>query len=433
MDYRRKVTEIDTLVEKHKSFRESCLNLIASETRPSPLVERLIVNDLDHRYGSYTGIDPRNRGYPGNAFLTQMEEVAQDLAKQLFGAAYVDLRPLSGNIAGLIAMFALGRPGDTVLEVHNGHMYAAKLANSGLNVELKSIRVPWDAMNANIDLDRTVSLIREHRPGLVSIGSAHFVFPQPVRELRAAMDRYSPGSILVYDAAHVMGLIAGGRFQSPLTEGADVIITSTHKTLAGPQGGYDPDQRQGRRGTDREGDIAADDCQPPPQAVCRRSRVRSWSGWRADGRTPMRSSATPKRWAGRCTNRARRWWAPDRGFTESHTVLPVVDAFGERRRAGQRVGGLPYSGQRRRRAERDGETRPPHRRAGSDPIRHDGGGCPRYCRLHPGRGEQTGPGRGKGTRGRDGPAVRYGAIYPGGIRSGEACPLTALHEGRMKN
>ena len=64
------------------------------------------MNDLDHRYGSYTGIDPRNRGYPGNAFLTQIEELAQDLAKQLFGAAYADLRPLSGNIAGLIAMFA---------------------------------------------------------------------------------------------------------------------------------------------------------------------------------------------------------------------------------------------------------------------------------------------------------------------------------------
>ena len=111
MDFARRVREIDTLVEAHTTFRERCLNLIASETRPSPLVERLIVNDLDHRYGSYTGIDPRNRGYPGNAFLTRMEEVAQDLAKQLFGAEYVDLRPLSGNIAGIIALFALRQTG----------------------------------------------------------------------------------------------------------------------------------------------------------------------------------------------------------------------------------------------------------------------------------------------------------------------------------
>lgn len=328
MDYRRKVAEIDTLVEKHKTFRECCLNLIASETRPSPLVERLIVNDLDHRYGSYTGIDPRNRGYPGNAFLTQMEEVAQDLAKQLFGAAYVDLRPLSGNIAGIIAMFALGRPGDTVLEVHNGHMYAAKLGNSGLNVELKSIPVPWDAMNANIDLDRTVSLICEHRPGLVSIGSAHFVFPQPVRELRAAMDRYSPGSILVYDAAHVMGLIAGGRFQSPLTEGADVIITSTHKTLAGPQGGMI---------LTNDRDVAeriAKAISPLMIANHHLSRLPSLAGtfleWMACGRAHADAIIGNAKALGRALHeQGVPVVGADRGFTESHTVLPVVDAFGE--------------------------------------------------------------------------------------------------------
>lgn len=328
MDYKRKVAEIDTLVEKHKTFRESCLNLIASETRPSPLVERLIVNDLDHRYGSYTGIDPRNRGYPGNAFLTQMEEVAQDLAKQLFGAAYVDLRPLSGNIAGIIAMFALGRPGDTVLEVHNGHMYAAKLANSGLKVELKSIPIPWDAMNANIDLDRTVSLIREHRPGLVSIGSAHFVFPQPVRELRAAMDRYSPGSLLVYDAAHVMGLIAGGRFQSPLTESADVIITSTHKTLAGPQGGMI---------LTNDRDVAeriAKAISPLMIANHHLSRVPSLAGtfleWMACGEAHADAIIGNAKALGRAFHeQGVPVVGADLGFTESHTVLPVVDAFGE--------------------------------------------------------------------------------------------------------
>ena len=328
MDYKRKVAEIDSLIEKHTAFRESCLNLIASETRPSPLVERLIVNDLDHRYGSYTGIDPRNRGYPGNAFLTQMEEVAQDLAKQLFGAAYVDLRPLSGNIAGIIALFALARPGDAVLEVHNGHMYAAKLANSGLNVELKSIPVPWDAMNANIDLDRTVSLIREHRPGLVSIGSAHFVFPQPVRELRAAMDRYSPGSILVYDAAHVMGLIAGGRFQSPLTEGADVIITSTHKTLAGPQGGMI---------LTNDRDVAeriAKAISPLMIANHHLSRLPSLAGtfleWMACGRAHADAIIGNAKALGRALHeQAVPVVGADRDFTESHTVLPVVDAFGE--------------------------------------------------------------------------------------------------------
>lgn len=328
MNYKRKVAEIDSLIEKHTAFREDSLNLIASETRPSPLVERLIVNELDHRYGSYTGIDPRNRGYPGNAYLTRMEEVAQELAKQLFGAAYVDLRPLSGNIAGIIALFALARPGDTVLEVHNGHMYAAKLANSDLKVELKSIPIPWDEMNANIDLDRTVSLIREHRPGLVSIGSARFIFPQPVRELRAAMDRYSPGSFLVYDAAHVMGLIAGGRFQSPLEEGADVIITSTHKTLAGPQGGM-------ILTNDRDvAERVARAISPLMIANHHLSRLPSLAGtfleWMACGEAHADAIVGNAKALGRAfQEQGVPVVGADLGFTESHTVVPVVDAFGE--------------------------------------------------------------------------------------------------------
>ncbi len=328
MDFVRRVREIDTLVEQHTTFRENCLNLIASETRPSPLVERLIVNDLDHRYGSYTGIDPRNRGYPGNTYLAEIEEMAQDLAKRLFNAAYVDLRPLSGNIAGLIAMFALARPGDTVLEVYNGHMYAAKLANSGLKVDLKSIPIPWDGLNSDIDLDRTVSLIRERCPGLVSIGSAQFLFPQPVRELRAAMDRYRPGSFLVYDAAHVMGLIAGGRFQSPLTEGADVIVTSTHKTLAGPQGGMILTNDRG------VAERIAKAISPLMIANHHLSRLPSLAGtfleWMACGEAHADAIINNAKALGRAFHeQGVPVVGANRGYTESHTVIPVVDAFGE--------------------------------------------------------------------------------------------------------
>ncbi len=328
MNFGRKVQEIDTLVEKHTTFRECSLNLVASENRPSPLVERLIVDDLDHRYGSYSGIDPRNRGYPGNAFLMQIEEMAQDLAKRLFGAAYVDLRPLSGNIAGIIAVFGLGRPGDTALEVRNGHMYAAKLANSDLKVNLKSIPIPWDWKKYNIDLDRTVSLIREHRPGLVIVGSALFLFPQPVRELKDAMNRYSPGSHLIYDAAHVMGLIAGGRFQSPLKEGADVIITSTHKTLAGPQGGMIL--------TDNK-DVAeriAKATVPLMIANHHLSRLPSLAGtfleWMACGEAHADAIIGNARALGRAFDaQGVPVVGAEQGFTESHTVLPIVEAFGE--------------------------------------------------------------------------------------------------------
>ena len=92
-------------------------------------------------------------------------------------------------------------------------------------------------MRSNIDLEATVDLIAEHKPQMLIIGSGIFLFPQPVEALRQALDRHSPGANLIYDAAQVRGLIAGGRFQNPLAEGADVIVSSTHKTFAGPQGG----------------------------------------------------------------------------------------------------------------------------------------------------------------------------------------------------
>jgi len=228
---------LEKLLAQHRDYRAESLNLIASENVPSPLVEGLISEELQRRYGNYIGIDLHQRHYQGNRYIAQIEEQAHRLGRSLFNAAHIDLRPLSGNVAGLAATFGLGRPGDTVLEVDNGHRYAYKLAQSNLQIDLHSISIPWDGPRSNIDLDATTALIERHKPQMVIIGSGVFLFPQPVRELREALDRYSPGAHLIYDAAHVLGLIAGGHFQDPLAEGADVVVSSTHKTFAGPQGG----------------------------------------------------------------------------------------------------------------------------------------------------------------------------------------------------
>ncbi len=237
MSLRERIVEIESLIKKHRGYREACLNLIASENMPSPLVDRLYSAELNHRYGNYRGIDTEAREYQGNRYITRIEGLAQNLAKELFGAEHVDLRPLSGNIAGLAATLATVGPGDCVLEAPNGHRYAKKLASSRLKADLFAKPLPWDGPNSNIDLEKTRELIRRHKPTVVTVGSGIFLFPQPVREIREEMDRSAPDSTLIYDAAHVMGLIAGKRFQDPLREGADIVVSSTHKTLAGPQGG----------------------------------------------------------------------------------------------------------------------------------------------------------------------------------------------------
>ena len=328
MDFGQRIAEIDGLLEKHHTYREDCLNLIASENLPSPLVDRLLSLDLNHRYGNYKGLDLRQRSYQGNRFIVEIEELAQGLARQLFNAAYADLRPLSGNIAGVATTFALASPGDIVLEVPNGHRYAQKLAKSPLQVDLKSVLIPWDGRQSNIDLERTRELIREHQPKLVFVGSGVFLFPQPMRELKEEMQKVRPDSVLIYDGAHVMGLIAGKHFQSPLAEGADVLISSTHKTLAGPQGGMVLTNRA---------DLAeriAPAIAPLLESNHHLGRLPSLAAtfleWLSCGEEHAAAIVKNAKALGQSLQaRGLPLVGEHLGFTESHTLQPMVDAYGE--------------------------------------------------------------------------------------------------------
>lgn len=328
MEIQDRIQRLKSLLEEQRVFRDDCLNLIASENIPSPLVEGMIVEELNRRYGYYSGIDPSNQHYQGTRHVAEIEKLAHEAARDLFGAQHVDLRPLSGNLAGIIAMFALGRPGDVVLEVQNAHQYANKLATSGLGVDLKPIAIPWDGQNYNIDLDATLALIENHKPKLVVLGSAMFLFPQPVREIRDAMDVHCPGSYLIYDAAHVMGLIAGGRFQQPLAEGADVLITSTHKTLAGPQGGMI---------LTNDASIAeqvAEATSPLMIANHHLARIPALAAtfleWQACGSVYADAIVANAKALGKALEeRGVPIVGAHLGYTASHTLMAVVDEYGE--------------------------------------------------------------------------------------------------------
>lgn len=327
MNPNQKIEKLTTLLNKHHEYRQTCLNLIASENMPSPLVEELFDERLAQRYGNYNGIDLYNRHYKGNRYIVEIEAYTQELAKTLFNSTYVDLRPLSGNIAGIAATFALAEPGDIALEVDNGHGYANKLATSPLKVDLQSISVPWDGVRSNIDLAATIKLIEQHKPKIVNIGSAVFLFPQPVAELKSAMRQANSESYLIYDAAHVIGLIAGGRFQTPLEEGADVIISSTHKTLAGPQGGMilTNDKSIAER-------IAAT-LYPLLMSNHHLSRLPALAGtfveWMTGGSAYADAIvANAKALAQALSDRGVRILCAELGFTESHTLIPIVDAYG---------------------------------------------------------------------------------------------------------
>ncbi len=328
MNPNQKIEKLTTLLNKHHEYRDTCLNLIASENVPSALVEELFDEKLAQRYGNYNGTDLYNRHYKGNRYIAEIETYTQELAKELFNAAFVDLRPLSGNIAGIAAIFALADPGDIALEVDNGHGYANKLATSPLKIDLHSIPVPWDGVRSNIDLAATIKLIEQHKPKIVNIGSAVFLFPQPVAELKSAMRQANPESYLIYDAAHVIGLIAGGRFQSPLEEGADVIISSTHKTLAGPQGGMilTNDESIAER--------IASTLYPLLMSNHHLSRLPALAGtfveWMTCGPAYADAIVTnAKALAQALSDRGVPGLGAELGFTESHTLIPIVDAYGQ--------------------------------------------------------------------------------------------------------
>jgi len=328
MNPNQKIEKLTSFLNKHHEYRETCLNLIASENTPSPLVEELFDEKLARRYGNYSGIDLYQRNYKGNRYIAEIEAWTQELAKELFNAKFVDFRPLSGNIAGIATTFALAEPGDIALEVHNGHRYANKLASSPLKVELQSIQIPWDGLRSNIDLPATLELIEKHKPKIVNIGSGVFLFPQPVTELKSAMRQANPDSYLIYDAAHVIGLIAGGRFQSPFEEGADVIISSTHKTLAGPQGGIV--LTNDKSIAERIGKTLY----PLLMSNHHLSRLPALAGtfveWMACGAAHADAIVANAKALGQAlAERDVPMLGAELGFTESHTLIPIVDAFGD--------------------------------------------------------------------------------------------------------
>jgi glycine hydroxymethyltransferase len=225
-------------LKEETRWRSECLNLIASENVTSPLVSEMLLNDLSHRYGDYKGLDLKDRKYRGCRYVVSIEEKAHELGERLFGARFLDLRPLSGHVAGIAVVMALTEPGDSVMELDEGggHRLNQKLSMCSL-AKLKTLPLPFDPLRYNIDLQKTEDLLRKERPRMLILGSSQFLFPHPIRQIREMIERFSPATVLLYDASHVLGLIVGGCFQQPLQEGADIVSTSTHKTLGGPQGG----------------------------------------------------------------------------------------------------------------------------------------------------------------------------------------------------
>jgi glycine hydroxymethyltransferase len=234
MSYKEHKDKILGFIEEHEKWRSSTINLIASENITSPSVNRAVVSGFMHKYAEGW---PKQRYYQGCKYIDEVELIGIELFCTLFKSDFADLRPISGTNANQAAFFGLTQPGDTIIALHTshgGHISYMPFGSAGMHA-LKTEFWPFDFDEFNIDVDKAAQLIREKKPKLVLFGGSLFPFPHPVKELSEVAKEV--GAYVMYDAAHVLGLIAGGQFQDPLREGADIITSSTHKTFPGPQGG----------------------------------------------------------------------------------------------------------------------------------------------------------------------------------------------------
>lgn len=211
------------------------LGMIASENIISPMVQDIVASDLHGRYAE--GL-PGKRYYQGCDDFDTIESLGIELAQDVFSAPFANIQSTSGTVSNIGALKALARPGDKITAVSTadgGHISHARMGAVGLR-DLNLTTYPWNEDRMEPDIDAACALIRSVEPTVALFGQSVFLFPTPLEEMAAAAKEV--GAKVMYDGAHVLGLIAGGQFQDPLREGADIMTGSSHKTFPGPQGGF---------------------------------------------------------------------------------------------------------------------------------------------------------------------------------------------------
>jgi glycine hydroxymethyltransferase len=226
---------IDALIAENRQIHEvDCINLNPATNVMNPKAEAALGAGLGQR---------PSLGYPGDKYemgleaIEQIEVIAAELAAEVFGAKYAEIRIGSGALANLYVFMATAKPGDRIIAppgAIGGHVTHHQAGCAGLyGVEIHE--APVDPANYTVDPVKLRTMALELRPKLITIGGSLNLSPHPIRAIRAIADEV--GAVVLFDAAHMSGMIAGGAWQQPLAEGAHLMSMSTYKSLGGPAGG----------------------------------------------------------------------------------------------------------------------------------------------------------------------------------------------------
>ena len=232
--YERNVSHVEALVQQQNEWRGRCINLIASENVTSRRTRGVMGSDFAHRYAEG---HPGERYYQGTEIIDEIEGLLKQHMKGLFRCRHADVRPISGTIANDAVFSRYIRPGDVVMvnsTPGGGHISHHRVGAVGKYTK-NIVNFPVTADGYHIDVERTLDLMKALEPKVMILGKSLFLFPEPVKELAPVCKRR--GIALIYDGAHVLGLIAGHQFQDALAEGAPLVTGSTHKTFFGSQRG----------------------------------------------------------------------------------------------------------------------------------------------------------------------------------------------------
>jgi len=225
--------EIFALIEQEDARQRDSLRLIASENYVSKAVLAATGSSLTNKYAEGY---PGKRYYEGMDFVDPIESLAVARARELFGADHANVQPYSGSPANLAALLALCQTGDTIMGLSlpaGGHLtHGWKVSATGIYYKAVQYGVRRD--DHRIDMDEVRSLALANRPKLIWVG--HSAYPRQLDFAGFAAIAREVGAYLAADIAHIAGLVAGGAHPSPVPH-ADVVTTTTHKTLRGPRGG----------------------------------------------------------------------------------------------------------------------------------------------------------------------------------------------------
>ena len=224
--------EVAAAIEAEHERQNSHIELIASENWVSPAVMSAMGSVMTNKYAEGY---PGKRYYGGCDCVDVVEELARERAKELFGCEYVNVQPHSGAQANMAVQFAMLKPGDTVMGMnldHGGHLTHGSPANfSGAYFHIVPYGVNDDGF---IDYDNVMALAMECKPKMIIAGASAYARTIDFKKFREIAD--ACGALLMVDMAHIAGLVAAGLHPSPIPY-ADVVTTTTHKTLRGPRGG----------------------------------------------------------------------------------------------------------------------------------------------------------------------------------------------------